>query len=79
MRRGCGGGGTKRQDKHDAHYNVEAAYFPSSSYSWYSSVNRVEVAVVAMVRAVRGEPEPWGTAAAAAAAGSRTGSERRVA
>lgn len=46
-----------------------AAYFPSSSYSWYSSVNLVEVAVVAIVGAVCGEPEPWGTTAA----GSRTG------
>lgn len=62
--------GDKRQDKHDAHTHTEAAaYFPSSSYSWYSSVNRVEVAVVAMVGTVSGEPEPWGTTAA----GSRTG------
>lgn len=35
-----------------------AAYFPSSSYSWYSSVNRVEVAVVAMAGAVS-----WGARA----------------
>lgn len=77
MRRGCGGGG--QNDKTNTMHNVKAAYFPSSSYSWYSSVNRVEVAVVAMVGAVRGEPEPWGKTAAAAAAGSRTGSERRVA
>lgn len=77
MRRGCGGGGQKtRQDKHDAHCNVTAAaYFPSSSYSWYSSVNLVEVAVVAMVGGESGEPEPWGTTVA----GSRTGSGRRVA
>lgn len=32
------------------------AYFPSSSYSWYSSVKRVEVATVAMV--TEGEAEP---------------------
>lgn len=50
--------GDKRQDKHDAHCNV--AYFPSSSYSWYSSVNRVEVTVVAMVVAVRGGAQASG-------------------
>lgn len=66
------GWGTKRQDKHDAHCNVTAtAYFPSSSYSWYSSVNLVEVAVVAIVGGVRKEPEPWGTTAAGSRAGVR--------
>lgn len=34
---------------------VTVAYFPSSSYSWYSSVNRVEVTTVAMLTEVTGE------------------------
>lgn len=32
------------------------AYFPSSSYSWYSSVNLVEVTIVAMLRFTRISP-----------------------
>lgn len=33
----------------------EIAYFPSSSYSWYSSVNLVEVTTVAMSTAAEEE------------------------
>lgn len=33
---------------------LAVAYFPSSSYSWYSSVNLVEVTIVAMLTEVKG-------------------------
>lgn len=33
---------------------LTVAYFPSSSYSWYSSVNLVEVTTVAMLTGVKG-------------------------
>lgn len=38
-------GGTLRQIKHE---QQKAAYLPSSSYSWYSSVKRVQVVVAMM-------------------------------
>lgn len=39
-------------DKNDktTRCTTTVAYFPSSSYSWYSSVNLVEVTIVAMVK-----------------------------